>query len=71
MNKIKIFVDAHVFDSSYQGTTTYIKGIYSEIVKDSAFEITLAAYNIENLKKNLATLLLNLFNYLLLQRLKD
>lgn len=48
--KIKIFVDAHVFDSTYQGTTTYIKGIYSELVKDPGFEITLAAKNIENLK---------------------
>src|SRR5690349_20942804 len=49
--KIKIFVDAHVFDSTYQGTTTYIKGIYSELVKDSGFEITLAATNVDNLKK--------------------
>lgn len=50
MSRIKIFVDAHVFDDSFQGTTTYIKGLYSALVKDSDFEITLAAHNIEKLK---------------------
>lgn len=50
MNKIKLLVDAHVFDDSYQGTTTYLKGLYSALAKDDAFEITLAAHNIEHLK---------------------
>jgi glycosyltransferase involved in cell wall biosynthesis len=48
--KIKIFVDAHVFDETYQGTSTYIKGIYSELVKNNDFEVTLAANNIEALR---------------------
>lgn len=51
MTKIKIFVDAHVFDVTYQGTSTYIKGIYSELVKDPDFEIYLAAFNTDRLKK--------------------
>jgi glycosyltransferase involved in cell wall biosynthesis len=51
MSKIKILVDAHVFDDSFQGTTTYIQGIYSALVKNEKFEITLAAKDIENLKK--------------------
>lgn len=50
MQKIKLFVDAHVFDDTYQGTTTYLKGLYNALVKDEAFEITLAAQNITHLK---------------------
>jgi glycosyltransferase involved in cell wall biosynthesis len=50
MPKIKLFVDAHVFDTSYQGTTTYLKGLYNALVKDDAFEITLGAHNTEHLK---------------------
>ncbi len=50
MQKLKIFVDAHVFDSSYQGTTTYLKGLYSALVKDERFEIYLGAHNTEHLK---------------------
>ncbi|MCX2574021.1 glycosyltransferase family 4 protein [Pedobacter sandarakinus] len=48
--KIKIFVDAHVFDGVHQGTTTYIKGIYTALVANEAFEITLAANNIDHLR---------------------
>jgi glycosyltransferase involved in cell wall biosynthesis len=50
MPEIKLFVDAHVFDSSYQGTTTYLKGLYNALVKDDAFEITLASHDINHLK---------------------
>lgn len=49
--KIKVFVDAHVFDSAFQGTTTYLNGLYMALVKDPDFEITLAAANINKLKK--------------------
>lgn len=49
-NKIKIVVDAHVFDHSFQGTATYIKGLYNSLVNDESFEITLCAHNIENIK---------------------
>ncbi len=48
--KIKILVDAHVFDGAPQGTTTYIKGLYSALAQDQRFEITLCAHNINNLK---------------------
>lgn len=47
---MKILVDAHKFDHSFQGTSTYIKGIYNELVKFDDVEITLCAQNIENLK---------------------
>jgi glycosyltransferase involved in cell wall biosynthesis len=49
--KIKILVDAHVFDNSFQGSSTYIKGLYLSLVDHPDFEITLAAVDIEKLKK--------------------
>ena len=30
---MKLFIDCHVFDDSYQGTTTYIKGLYNALAK--------------------------------------
>lgn len=29
---IKLLIDAHVFDGKYQGTRTYIQGIYSAMI---------------------------------------
>jgi glycosyltransferase involved in cell wall biosynthesis len=46
-----IFVDCHIFDKNYQGTTTYIKGIYTELIKDKNKHFFLGAANIDNLKK--------------------
>lgn len=46
---IKILVDAHIFDGMYQGTRTYIKGLYCALI-NHGFEIYLAAQDIENLK---------------------
>lgn len=45
---LKILVDAHVFDENYfQGTTSYIKGLY----KDNPYlDITLAARDVNNIK---------------------
>jgi len=37
MQKIKLFVDAHVFDGIPQGTVTFLAGLYSELIKDSRF----------------------------------
>jgi glycosyltransferase involved in cell wall biosynthesis len=50
MNKIKILVDAHIFDHSYQGTATYIKGLYNSLVKHDNIEIVLCACDTDNLK---------------------
>ena len=43
-------MDAHVFDDSYQGTTTYLKGLYTALVEDDDFEITLGVHNLERIK---------------------
>ena len=48
--QLKIFVDCHVFDGSFQGTTTYLKGMYLEMIKDKSLDYFFAANDIEKLK---------------------
>ncbi len=48
--KIKILVDCHVFDGNFQGTTTYIKGLYSELIQDKNYHFFFGAYNTAFLK---------------------
>lgn len=48
--RLKIFVDCHVFDGNFQGTTTFLKGIYLEMIKDAAKDFYLAASDIPHLK---------------------
>jgi glycosyltransferase involved in cell wall biosynthesis len=49
MKNLKILVDCHVFDQSLQGTTTYIKGLYLELLKDSSMTFYFVShhYNLE------------------------
>ena len=51
MNHIKIFVDCHVFDGPFQGTTSYLSGLYSELIKKKDKTYYLASSNPENLEK--------------------
>ncbi len=44
------FVDCHVFDGNLQGTTSYIKGLYQELIKDKRKTFFLAAFDVENLQ---------------------
>ena len=46
----KIFVDAHVFDTEFQGTRTFLKEIYNILSKKDDLQIYIAANNIEILK---------------------
>lgn len=48
---IKILLDAHIFDHSFQGTATYMYGLYTALVAFERLEITLCAHDIENLKQ--------------------
>lgn len=50
MSQIKIFVDCHVFDGGLQGTTTYLKGLYTELIKDKTKLFYLASCNNDSLK---------------------
>lgn len=46
----RLFIDCHVFDGSFQGTTTYLKGLYLEMIKDKSIKYFFAANDIEKVK---------------------
>lgn len=46
----RIFVDCHVFDEGFQGTRSYIKGLYAELVKDETKHFFFAAKDTDNLR---------------------
>lgn len=50
MKTLKFFVDCHVFDGNLQGTTTYLKGLYLELIKDKSKIFFLAAFDVDNLE---------------------
>src|SRR4051812_17410140 len=54
-SRLKIFVDCHVFDQSLQGTTTYLKGLYLQLIGDKSMVFYLAAADIENLREIFGT----------------
>ena len=45
MKTTNIFVDCHIFDGNFQGTTTYLKGLYSELLKDKTKQFFFGASN--------------------------
>jgi len=47
---MKLLVDAHVFDGKYQGTRTYIEGIYTNMLRHKDIDFFFAAHNINNLR---------------------
>jgi len=49
---IKLFADAHVFDTGFQGTRTFIKGLYSVLAQNNNVKLFLGAYNVTDLEKN-------------------
>ncbi len=53
MSRIKILVDAHVFDGEFQGSRTFIENIYRALIKNYAqdFRFYFAAHNTGVLKK--------------------
>lgn len=48
--KLKIFVDCHCFDGKYQGSRTFIKGIYTSLSCSTEIDIYLGAYDIKKLQ---------------------
>lgn len=48
---MRLLVDAHVFDGKFQGTRTYIEGIYTNLVRHADIDFYFAAYNVDNLKR--------------------
>lgn len=48
---MRILIDAHIFDGKFQGTRTYIKGLYLQlIVRNPTWEFIFVANDIENLE---------------------
>lgn len=48
---MKILIDAHIFDGKYQGTRTYIKGLYTELIKrNPSWEFIFVASDLGNLE---------------------
>jgi len=49
---MRIFVDAHVFDEGFQGTRTFIRGLYGKLAKmPGGPEIVMGAYSPERLER--------------------
>jgi glycosyltransferase involved in cell wall biosynthesis len=48
---MNLFIDAHVFDDTPQGTTTYLSGLYNELIKNNpGVNFFFGGYNIGNLR---------------------
>jgi glycosyltransferase involved in cell wall biosynthesis len=48
---MKLFVDCQLFDKGFQGTRTYLEGLYKELIKDKSIEFYLGSRNPMNLEK--------------------
>lgn len=48
-------MDCHVFDGSFQGTTSYIRGIYQEMVQKKHIQFYFASNNVAEVKKVFGT----------------
>lgn len=47
---MNLLIDAHVFDGKYQGTRTYLEGLYKEMVRHKDINFYFVASNVELLK---------------------
>lgn len=47
---MRLFVDCHVFDGKFQGTRTYLQGIYTNLVNHKDVDFYFAAQNLDNLR---------------------
>lgn len=50
MRNIKIFVDCHVFDGPFQGSTSYLRGLYAELINQKKISFYLASNNPDHLE---------------------
>ena len=49
--KINILVDGHVFDGIFQGSRTYLRGLYSSLADSDYLRIHIAANDLKNLER--------------------
>ena len=47
---MKLLIDAHVFDGKFQGTRTYLEGLYKKLIEHKDIDFHFAAKEIDNLK---------------------
>ena len=48
---MRLLVDCHVFDGKFQGTRTYLQGIYQNLVAHKDIDFYFAACDVENIKR--------------------
>lgn len=48
---MNILIDAHIFDGKFQGTRTYIEGLYKELIHHEDIQFYFAAKRIDILKQ--------------------
>src|ERR1700744_933156 len=52
VKKIKIFVDAHSFDTEYQGTQTFIEGLYKTLMQNyPELDIYFGAFHTDRIQR--------------------
>lgn len=57
---IRLLVDAHVFDGKFQGTRTYIQGLYQSLIKYKDIDFYFAAQEVDNLKSILGIIVISI-----------
>ncbi len=65
LKKIKLFVDAHVLEGKYQGTSTFIIGLYTSLLKNHNLDIYFGINNkyiLEKYFKNYDYKIINYYN---------
>ena len=50
IRKVKLFVDAHSFDAGFQGTQTFIRELYRELLKYPGLDIYFGAHDAQKIK---------------------
>ena len=48
--RMRLLVDCHVFDGKFQGTRTYLEGLYEQMIKHDDIDFYFAAHKVEKLK---------------------
>ena len=48
---MNLLVDAHVFDGKFQGTRTYLEGLYTHMIHHQDIDFYFAAQNLKGLRK--------------------
>lgn len=53
--KIRVLVDGHVFDGMFQGSRTFLKGLYAKLSESDRLDIYIAARDLDNLEREFSS----------------